>query len=59
MNQYELQRKGDLECYDKVMESHPNYPKIWWYNLVLVYKQKAKEYFNINGVTKRKRRKER
>ncbi len=42
----ELQRKGDIECYDKVMEQRPNYPKIWWYNLVLAYKQKAKKYFN-------------
>ena len=21
----ELQRKNDIECYDKIMESHPNY----------------------------------
>ena len=38
---HELQRKGDTECYDKVMERYPNYPKIRWYNLVLKYKQKA------------------
>ena len=44
--QHELQRKGDIECYDKVMESSPNYPKIWWYNLFLEYKQMAKEYFH-------------
>ena len=55
--QHELQRKGDIECYDKVMESHPNYPKILWYSLFLEYKQKAKEYFNRNRVTKRKEEK--
>jgi hypothetical protein len=42
---YELQRKGDIECYDKFMEQYPNYPKIWWHNLILLFKQKAKEYF--------------
>ncbi|HSF00242.1 MAG TPA: hypothetical protein VLA48_05040 [Nitrososphaeraceae archaeon] len=42
---HELQWKGDIECHDKVMESRPNYPKIW-YNLVLSYKQKAKDYFH-------------
>ena len=36
---HELQRKGDIECYDKVMEQHPNYPKIWWYRLVLRFKE--------------------
>ncbi len=41
---HELQRKGDIECYEKAMELHPNYPKIW-YNSVLKYKQKTKQYF--------------
>ena len=41
----ELQRKGDIECYDKLMKQLPNYPKIWWYNLVLPFKQKTKEFF--------------
>jgi hypothetical protein len=41
----DLQRKGDIECYDKVMKLYPNYPKIWWYNLVLGCKQVAK-YFD-------------
>ena len=36
----ELQWKGDIECYDKVMEQRPIYPKIWWYKLVLTFKQK-------------------
>jgi hypothetical protein len=40
---HELQRKGDIECYDKFMERRPNYPKIWWHNLVLIFKQKTKE----------------
>lgn len=40
---YELQRKDDIECYDNIMEQHPNYPKIWRYNLVLRYKSKVNE----------------
>ena len=42
---YELQWKEDIECYDKVMEPRPIYPKIW-YNLILRYKQKVKEYLS-------------
>ena len=38
-----LKIRKEIECYDKVMELRPNYPKIW-YNLGLGYKQKAKEY---------------
>jgi hypothetical protein len=38
-----LKIRKEIECYDKVMELHPLYPKIW-YNLALGYKQKAKEY---------------
>jgi hypothetical protein len=38
----ELLEKSDIECYYKVMELHPIYPKIW-YNLALGYKQKAKD----------------
>ena len=41
----ELQSNGDIERYDNIMEQYPNYPKIW-YNLILGYKQKTKEYFN-------------
>ena len=41
---YKLQKKKDIECYDKVMDIHPNYPMII-YNLVLAFKQKTKEYF--------------
>jgi len=43
---HELQSKGDIECYDKVMEQRPNYPKIWWNNLVITFKQKTKECFD-------------
>jgi hypothetical protein len=25
---HELHREGDIECYDKLMEQHSNYPKI-------------------------------
>jgi hypothetical protein len=42
---HELHRKGDIEYYDKVMGQCPNYPKIWWHNLNLAFKQKTKEYF--------------
>lgn len=38
-----LKIRKEIECYDKIMELRPNYPKIW-YNLRLGYKQKAKEY---------------
>jgi tetratricopeptide (TPR) repeat protein len=41
---HELHRKGDIECYEKAMELHPNYPKIW-YNRGLRHKQKDKQYF--------------
>ena len=41
---HELQRKGDIECYDKAMELHPNCLKIW-FNRGLRYKQKVKQYF--------------
>lgn len=40
---HELQRKGDIECYDKVIGQLPNYPKIWLYYVVLIFKQK-KDY---------------
>jgi hypothetical protein len=36
---HELQWKGDIECYDKIMGQHPNYFKIWWYNLIIKFKQ--------------------
>ena len=50
---YELQRKGDIECYEKVMELHASYPNIL-YNFALIFQQKTKEYFNKNKVIIRK-----
>ncbi|HET9805731.1 MAG TPA: hypothetical protein VFP49_02365 [Nitrososphaeraceae archaeon] len=50
---YELQKKKDIECYDKVMDIYPNYPKIWWHNLVLAFKQKIKGYSDIKLYWKR------
>jgi hypothetical protein len=41
---YELQMKKDIECYDKVMESHTNYLNIL-YNLALVYKQRLRKIY--------------
>ena len=38
---YELQSKNDIECYDKVMESYPNYLVII-YTYILKYKQMLK-----------------
>ena len=32
----------DVECYDRVMDIHPKYPKIWYY-LVLGHKQRLKK----------------
>lgn len=52
-----LKIRKEIECYDKVMELRPNYPKIW-YNLGLGYKQKAKEYIHkskvINKISQKK-----
>ncbi len=31
---YELQRKKDIECYDKIMESHPNYVYIIYIHII-------------------------
>ncbi len=36
---YELQRKKDIECYDKIMESHPNYVYIIYIHIIK-FKQK-------------------
>jgi hypothetical protein len=52
---YELQNKNDNECYDKVMESYPNYPVIIY--TYIKYKQmlkifvstKMKSLRNINS----------
>lgn len=44
---YELQRKDHIECYKRVNDLYPNYPKICWYNLVLRYKAKGMNVFEI------------
>lgn len=41
-----LKNRKEIECYEEVMGPRPTYPKIWWYNLSLRYKQKAVEYFH-------------
>lgn len=41
---FELKIRKEIECYDKVMESWPRYPQIW-YNLALGYKQFIKKTF--------------
>jgi hypothetical protein len=38
----EIKCKGEIECYDKINERHPNYPIII-YNHVLRYKQRLKK----------------
>ena len=46
---YKLHRKGDIECYNKLMERCPNYPKIWWHNLIIPFKQKTtKKYLRYS-----------
>ena len=37
---YEIECKGQIECYDKVNELHPKYPIII-YNYTLKYKTKG------------------
>jgi hypothetical protein len=39
----ELLGNSDVECYDRVMDLHPKYPKIWYY-LVLGHKQRLKKF---------------
>ena len=47
----ELQWKGDAECYDKVMDTYPNFPKIWWYNLVLAFKKRLKDILRYKTIS--------
>ena len=44
---HEFQWKGEIECYDKVMERLPDYQRIWRYKLVLTFKklEKIKKIF--------------
>ena len=39
---YEVECKGEIECYDKINELHPKYPLII-YNYALKYKQRLKK----------------
>ena len=39
---YEIECKGEIECYDKINELHPKYPLII-YNYALKYKQRLKK----------------
>ena len=39
---YELKCKGEIECYDKLNELHPQYPVIL-YNHAIRYKQRLKK----------------
>jgi hypothetical protein len=39
---YEIECKGEIECYDKINELHPKYPIII-YNYALRYKQRLKK----------------
>jgi hypothetical protein len=39
---YEIECKGEIECYDKINEIHPKYPVII-YNQVRRYKQRLKK----------------
>ena len=45
MYPFELKIRKEIECYDKVMESWPKYPRIW-YNLVSEYKQVVKKHLS-------------
>lgn len=44
------QRKGDIECYDKMMDTYPNYLTII-YNFALTYNQKIKNVINCMKIT--------
>jgi hypothetical protein len=40
---HELQRKKDIECYNKIMESHPNYVYIIYIHIIK-FKQKLNAF---------------
>jgi hypothetical protein len=42
----ELQRNGDIECYDKVMDEYPNYPMIWYCQMVSTLTKTYRIYLN-------------
>jgi hypothetical protein len=43
---YEIECKGEIECYDKINEFHPKYPLII-YNYARRYKQRLKKIVSI------------
>ena len=52
---YELRCKGEIECYDKISELHPEYPVII-YNYVRKYKKRLKIVVSTTKVKSLKRR---
>jgi hypothetical protein len=52
---YEIECKGEIECYDKLNELHPKYPVII-YNYARNYKKKLKITVSITKVKSLKRR---
>jgi hypothetical protein len=52
---YEIQCKGEIECYDNINELHPNYPVII-YNYARKYKKKLKIKVSTTKVKSLKRR---
>ena len=52
---YELKCKGQIECYDKISESHPEYPVII-YNYARKYKKRLKIAVSTTKVKSLKKR---
>ena len=42
----ELEWNKDIDCYDKVMDQYPNYPKIWWCCIVSTLTKTYRIYLN-------------
>ena len=52
---YEVECKGEIECYDKINELHPKYPIII-YNYARKYKKRLKSKVSTTKVKSLKRR---
>jgi len=52
---YEIECKGEIECYDKINELHPKYPVII-YNYARKYKKRLKIKVSTTKVKSLKRR---
>jgi hypothetical protein len=52
---YEIECKGEIECYDKINELHPKYPVII-YNYARKYKERLKITVSTTKVKSLKRR---